>query len=55
MTTPPRWDLSNLYLSLDDPALAADIEAVKEAIQQATKSFGTEYLPLLDPAAPLEN
>ncbi len=54
MTTPPRWDLSNLYLSLDDPALAADIEAVKEAIQQATKSFGTEYLPLLDPAAPLE-
>jgi len=27
MTTPPRWDLSNPYLSLDDPALAADIEA----------------------------
>ena len=42
MTTPPRWDLSNLYLSLDDPTLAADIEAVKQAIQQATKSFETE-------------
>ena len=50
MTTPPRWDLSNLYLSLDDPALAADIEAVKQSIQQATKAFETDYLPLLDPA-----
>jgi len=49
MTTPPRWDLSNLYLSLDDPALAADIEAVKESIQAATQAFETEYLPLLDP------
>ncbi len=50
MTTPPRWDLSNLYLSLDDPALAADIEAVKKSIQEATQAFETEYLPLLDPA-----
>ena len=50
MTTPPRWDLSNLYLSLDDPALAADIEAVKQSIQEATRSFETEYLPLLNPA-----
>ena len=49
MTTPPRWDLSNLYLSLDDPALAADIDAVKESIQAATQAFETEYLPLLDP------
>ncbi len=49
MTTPPRWDLSNLYLSLDDPALAADIEAVKGSIQAATQAFETEYLPLLDP------
>lgn len=50
MTTPPRWDLSNLYLSLDDPALAADIEAVKQSIQKATQAFETEYLPLLNPA-----
>lgn len=50
MTTPPRWDLSNLYLSLDDPALAADIEAVKQSIQEATQAFETEYLPLLNPA-----
>ena len=50
MTTPPRWDLSNLYLSLDDPTLAADFEAVKQSIQQATKAFETEYLPLLDPS-----
>ena len=50
MTTPPRWDLSNLYLSLDDLALATDIEAVKNAIQEATQAFETEYLPLLDPA-----
>ncbi len=49
MTTPPRWDLSNLYLSLDDPALAADIEAVKKSIQEATQAFETEYLPMLDP------
>lgn len=54
MTTPPRWDLSNLYLSLDDPALAADIEAVKKSIQEATQAFETEYLPLLDPATSLE-
>jgi len=54
MNTPPRWDLSNLYLSLDDPALAADIEAVKQSIQQATKAFETEYLPLLNPATPVE-
>ena len=50
MTTPPRWDLSNLYLSLDVPALAADIEAVKQSIQKATQAFETEYLPLLNPA-----
>jgi pepF/M3 family oligoendopeptidase len=54
MTTAPRWDLSNLYLSLDDPALAADIEAVKKSIQEATQAFETEYLPLLDPATPPE-
>ena len=54
MTTPPRWDLSNLYLSLDDPALAADIEAVKKSIQEATQAFESEYLPLLDPATPAE-
>ncbi len=54
MTTPPRWDLSNLYLSLDDPALAADIEAVKKSIQEATQAFETEYLPMLDPATPPE-
>ena len=54
MTTPPRWDLSNLYLSLDDPALAADIEAVKQSIQEATQAFEREYLPLLDPATPAE-
>lgn len=50
MTTPPRWDLSTLYLSLDDPALAADIEAVQKSIQEATQAFESEYLPLLDPA-----
>ena len=49
MTTPPRWDLSNIYLSLDDPALAADIEDVKKTIQEAAQAFETEYLPLLDP------
>jgi len=51
MTTPPRWDLSNLYLSLDDLALAADIEAVKKSIQEATQAFETEFLPMLDPSA----
>jgi len=50
MTTPPRWDLSNLYLSLDDPALAADIESIQTAIQDATQVFETEFLPLLDPS-----
>ncbi|NLE93297.1 MAG: M3 family oligoendopeptidase, partial [Chloroflexi bacterium] len=54
MTTPPRWDLSNIYLSLDDPALAADIEDVKKTIQEAAQAFETEYLPLLDPDSSLE-
>ena len=54
MTTPPRWDLSNIYLSLDDPALAADIEDVKQSIKEATHAFETEYLPLLDPASSIE-
>ena len=54
MTTPPRWDLSNIYLSLDDPALAAEIEAVKQSIKEATHAFETEYLPLLDPASSIE-
>ena len=49
MTTPPRWDLSNLYLSLDDPLLAKDIETVQNAIQKATMFFEADLLPLLGP------
>ncbi len=33
VTTPPRWDLSNVYPGLDSPALTADIDWVKQATQ----------------------
>jgi len=32
--TPPRWDLSNIYASLDDPKLQADMQAVITQTQQ---------------------
>jgi len=33
VTTPPRWDLSNVYSGLDSPDLAKDIEWVKTATE----------------------
>ena len=44
--TPPRWDLSNIYASLDDPQLQADMQAVIAQTQQLTEYYQTQLLPL---------
>jgi len=44
--TPPRWDLSNIYASLDDPKLQADMQAVIAQTQQLTEFYQSELLPL---------
>ncbi|MFW5714591.1 MAG: M3 family oligoendopeptidase [Brevefilum sp.] len=43
VTTPPRWDLSNVYPGLDSPSLARDIDWVKETTQ-ALKQLYEERL-----------
>jgi oligoendopeptidase F len=44
--TPPRWDLSNIYASLDDPKLQADIQAVITQTQQLAEFYQQELAPL---------
>ncbi len=38
-TTPPRWDLSNVYPGLDSPALAKDIDWVKETTESMRQLY----------------
>jgi pepF/M3 family oligoendopeptidase len=38
-TTPPRWDLSNVYPGLDSPALAKDIEWVQETTESVRQLY----------------
>ncbi|MFN2305136.1 MAG: oligoendopeptidase F, partial [Anaerolineales bacterium] len=49
-TKPPRWDLSNVYPSLDSPELTKDIEWVKDATQSLVKLY-QEELVKIDPSS----
>ena len=49
-TKPPRWDLSNVYLGLDSPTLAQDIQWVKDATQSLLKLY-QEELVKIDPSS----
>jgi pepF/M3 family oligoendopeptidase len=50
--TPPRWDLSNIYASLDDPKLQADMHAVIAQTQQLAEFYQSELLPLAEKDLP---
>lgn len=41
-TSPPRWDLSNVYSGLDSPELIMDIEWVKKATEELEKYYRDE-------------
>lgn len=49
VTKPPRWDLSNVYPGLNSPALAQDIQWVKDATQSLLKLY-QEELVKIDPS-----
>lgn len=53
VTTPPRWELSNVYPGLDSPALAKDIDWVKETTQSLLKLY-QEKLAEVDTDSSLE-
>jgi len=53
VTTPPRWDLSNVYPGLDSPALAKDIEWVKE-MTESIKQLYQEKLIKVNAESSLE-
>ena len=42
----PKWDLSNIYLGLDDPKLLADMAKVAEDTSALSALFENELLPL---------
>ena len=46
--TTPRWDLSNIYLAIDDPQLRADMAEVSKAIQEFSGFFENELLPVVE-------
>jgi len=50
---PPRWDLSNIYASLDNPKLQADMQAVIAQTQQLAEFYQSELLPLAAKDQPL--
>ncbi|MGI6259396.1 MAG: M3 family oligoendopeptidase [Anaerolineaceae bacterium] len=50
----PRWDLSNIYKSLDDPQLKQDLVAVQDDVANLTAFFESELLPLQDAPAGAE-
>jgi len=51
MTTPPRWDLSNVFPSLESPEFEAAITAVKTQIAEL-ENFQREKINGTGPAAP---
>lgn len=53
VTTPPRWDLSNVYPGLDSPALAKDIAWVKETTE-AIRTLYQDKLIKVDQSSSLE-
>jgi len=52
-TTPPHWDLSNVYSGLDSPELAKDIEWVK-AETESLRQVYEEKFSKVTPESPLE-
>ena len=47
-TTPPRWDLSNIYTGLDDPKLAEDINALKSITEGLSAYYEEKLAPALE-------
>jgi pepF/M3 family oligoendopeptidase len=47
-STPPRWDLTNIYADLSDPQLHADLENIKANIATLEIYFRLELLPLVE-------
>jgi len=45
-TTPPRWNLSNIYASVEDPRLASDLEWCQTQTRLLESRFESELLPL---------
>ena len=51
-TTPPRWDLSNVYPGLDSPALAKDIDWVKETTQSLKELYQEKLVKVHSGSSP---
>jgi len=51
--TPPRWDLANVYSGLDSPAMADDIQWVKDRTS-ALQALYADELAKVDPSSSLE-
>ncbi|MBG0785587.1 MAG: M3 family oligoendopeptidase [Anaerolineaceae bacterium] len=52
-TTPPRWDLSNVYPGLESQELAQDFEWVKDHTEALIKRYEEEFIKV-DPNSPPE-
>lgn len=52
--TPPRWDLSPIYASLEDPSFTEDMRAIGTDTEQIAAFFERELLPLAEQPAPAE-
>ena len=52
--TPPRWDLSPIYASLEDPSFTEDMRAIGTDTEQTAAFFERELLPLAEQPAPAE-
>ena len=50
-TTPPRWDLSNVYPGLDSKELANDFEWIKTRTDALLQRYEEEFAQL-DPSSP---
>jgi predicted AlkP superfamily phosphohydrolase/phosphomutase len=53
-TTPPRWDLSNVYPGLDSPTLAKDINWVKEATEAIRQLYQEKLVKVDATSSPKE-
>jgi pepF/M3 family oligoendopeptidase len=54
VTTPPRWDLSNVYPGLDSPDLEKDIEWVKDTTEALRKLYEDELVKVDETSCPEE-
>jgi len=50
--TPPRWDLSNIYTSLEDPRFTQDFEQIQAEIEALQAYYTSSVLPLDHTATP---